>query len=381
MTTFLLHDDALRSYEMRHEIAEPVMDPIAFIELDNKRIVVGSDLEAPIFATREDIVDEFWNFASLGMEELIADASMPRELMGAELTLRALNRLGVKSVTVPPTFRLQTADHLRAAGIEVSVDGDAWMARRRKKTPWELEGIERAQRAVEMAMLTAARMLRDAEPTNDGTQLRFEGEILTAEWIREVMTNELLTQGAESEEILVQSGDSCLSLHAIGHGPIIPNASVVIDCFPRDRKTGVYTDMTRTFVPGAASEDLKGLHKHVCNALELAFEKVRPGATGIYDAVAEHFHSQGFDTQLHHQGPDTVKEGFPHGLGHGVGLEVHERPYLGRRGDALEEGDVIAIEPGLYVSGIGGVRLEDTVLVTESGPEHLSDPYPYDLEP
>lgn len=381
MTTYLLHDDAVRSYEMRHEIAEPVMDPITFIEHGGKRIVAGGDLEAPIFATREDVVDEFWDFSSLGVEELVTDPNVPKELIGAELTLRALNRLGVTEVNVPPTFRLLTADHLRSAGIEVVVDADAWVERRRKKTPWELEGIERAQRAVETAMLTAARMLREAEPTNNATQLRFEGEILTAEWIREVMTNELLSQGAESEEILVQSGDACLAGHASGHGPILPNQSVVIDCFPRDRRTGVYTDMTRTFVPGTASEDLKGLHKHVCAALELAFEKIKPGASGIYDAVAEHFHSQGFATQLHNEGPDTVKEGFTHALGHGVGLEVHERPYLGRRGDALQEGDVIAIEPGLYISGIGGVRLEDTVLVTEGGPEHLSDPYPYELEP
>ncbi|HWC13266.1 MAG TPA: Xaa-Pro peptidase family protein [Actinomycetota bacterium] len=381
MTTYLLHDDALRSYEMRHEIAEPIMDPITFIEHDGKRIVVGGDLEAPIFATREDIVDEFWDFSSLGSEELVVDPDVPKELIGPELTLRALGKLGVTSVIVPPTFRLLTADHLRAGGVEVVVDADAWIERRRKKTPWELEGIERAQRAVEMAMLTAARMLRDAEPTNNGEQLRFEGEILTAEWIREVMTKELLTQGAESEDILVQSGDACLAGHSIGHGPILPNQSVIIDCFPRDLKTGVYTDMTRTFVPGAASEDLKALHKHVCAALELACDKIKPGAGGVYDTVAEHFHSQGFATQLHKEGPETVKEGFTHALGHGVGLEVHERPYLGRRGDTLQEGDVIAIEPGLYIRGIGGVRLEDTVLVTDSGPEHLSDPYPYDLEP
>lgn len=381
MTTYLLHDDALRSYELRHEIAEPVMDPIAFIEHEGKRIVVGGDLDAPIFATREDVVDEFWDFGSLGVEELVVDPAMPKDLIGAELTSRALGRLGVTAVTVPPSFRLQTADHLRSKGIEVVVDAEAWIDRRRKKTPWELEGIERAQRAVETAMLTAARMLRDAEPTNNDSQLRFEGEILTAEWIREVMTNELSTQGAESEEILVQSGDACLAGHSIGHGPILPNQSVIIDCFPRDRKTGVYTDMTRTFVPGTVSEELQRLHKHVCSALELAYETIRPGATGVYNAIAEHFHSEGFPTQLHHEGPETLKEGFMHALGHGVGLEVHERPYLGRRGDELHEGDVIAVEPGLYIPGVGGVRLEDTVLVTESGPEHFSDPYPYDLEP
>ena len=380
MTTYLLHDDALRSHELRHEIAEPVMDPIAFIEHAGKRIVVGSDLEALIFATREDVVDEFWTFGSLGVEELAVDESVPKQVIGAELTLRALRKLGVSEVVVPPTFRLLTADHLRSGGIEVVVDADAWIERRRRKTPWELEGIERAQRAVETAMLTAARMLREAVPIS-GDRLRYEGEVLTSEYVREAMAAELLAQGAESEEIIVQSGDACLEGHNIGRGSILAGRSCVIDCFPRDRRTGVYTDMTRTFAPGGASEELKTLHKHVRAALDVAFDSIKPGATGLYDKVADHFHSQGFATQLHKTGPEPIKEGFTHALGHGVGLEVHERPYLGRRGDALKEGDVIAIEPGLYIRGVGGVRLEDTVVVTDRGAEHFTDPYPYELEP
>lgn len=380
MTTFLLHDNALRSYELRHEIGEPVGDPVAFIEHDGKRLLVGSELEAATFAAREDVVDEYWTFTALGYEELVKDLAFPRHLLDAELTLRALQKLGISSVVVPPSFQLQSADYLRSKGIEVVVDAEVWVERRRHKAPWELEGVERAQRAVETAMQTGARMLRDAEPTSD-SRLRYEGEILTADWIREVMSNELLSQGAESDEILVQSGDACLEGHLLGSGPILQDRSVIIDCFPRDRRTGVYTDMTRTFVPGTPTEDLRSLHKHVHAALEIAFDSIRPGAPGPHDKVSDYFHSQGFGTQANHTGEGAVKEGFTHGLGHGVGLEVHERPYIGRRADVLQEGDVIAIEPGLYVGGIGGVRLEDTVLVTDKGVEHLTDPYPYDLEP
>jgi Xaa-Pro aminopeptidase len=380
MTTYLLHDSALRSYELRHEIGERVADPVAFIEHDGRRLLVGSDFEAATFASREDVIDEYWSFSALGSEDLVKDKAFPQHLLDTELTFRALEKLGVTSVVVPPSFQLQSADHLRSKGIEVLVDDEVWVERRRKKTPWEIEGLERAQRAVETAMMTAARMLRDASPTSGG-QLRYEGEILTAEWIREVMSNELVSQGAESDEIIVQSGDACLAMHLLGDGPIIQDSSVIIDCFPRDRRTGVYTDMTRTFVPGNPSEDLRTLHKHVHAALELAFASIKPGDPGPHAAISEYFHSQGFATQLDHTGPDPIKEGFVHALGHGVGLEVHERPYMGRRADVLKEGDVIAVEPGLYIAGIGGVRLEDTVLVTENGVEHVTDPYPYDLEP
>lgn len=380
MTTFLLVADAQTNAEMRHEVGEPIMDDLIFIEHEGKRIVIGSVLEEATFAHREDVVDEFWNVHSLGAEELLKDDSFPEGFLMAELAVRALNRVGTRTAVVPSSFRLLEADYLRAKGIDLWVDQDAWALRRRRKAPWELEGAERAQRAADTAMLSAARMLRDAEPMNGGL-LRFEGEVLTAEWIREAMSAELLTQGAESEEIIVHSGDACLNGHEIGSGPILPDQSVIIDCFPRDRRTGVFSDMTRTFVPGRASGELEKLHAHCRTALEIAFESIRPGVKDAHSKVVEYFHSQGFPTFDHHTGDEPLIEGFWHSLGHGVGLQVHERPRVGRRSDELKAGDVIAVEPGLYFRGIGGVRLEDTVIVTDSGIEHITDPFPYDLEP
>ncbi|MDP9069086.1 MAG: M24 family metallopeptidase [Actinomycetota bacterium] len=380
MTTYLLHDDALASRELRHEIGEAVMDPITFMEQDGRRVVVGSPLEEAIFETREDVVDEFWSVDDFGYDALLRDDSFPNDLLGAEMVFRVLEKLGSSDVCVPASFSVLIADYLRDKGIQLRVDQAAWAQRRRQKTPWELEGIERAQRAAETAMLTAARMLRDAEPTREG-QLRFEGEILTAELIRVGMEAELLAQGAESQDILVHAGDACLRGHDIGTGPILPDTSCIIDCFPRDRRTGVYSDMTRTFVAGAPSDELQKLHGDCSRALEIAFESIRPGRKDAFTAVARYFDSQGYPTQLTHHGPGSLRQGFMHSLGHGVGLEVHEQPWIGRRADEFQVGDVVAVEPGLYFEGIGGVRLEDTVLVTDEGVEHFTDPYPYGLEP
>lgn len=379
-TTFLLYDDAVRSPEMRHEIGEPVMDPLTFVDHDGRRIVVASSLEESLLARREDMIDEVWNIHELGAEELVADPAFPLPLIGPELVRRALGKLNVLSVSVPPNFRTLVADYLRDKGIEVTVDSEAWALRRRRKTPTELEGTERAQRAAETALLAAMHMLREAEPASGG-RLKFEGEVLTAEWMREAMSAELLSQGAESDDIIIQSGDQCLDGHDLGTGPIAPDESLIIDCFPRDRRTGAFSDMTRTFVHGEPSAKLAKMHADCKAALEIAFESLRPGRNDAFEKVAGHFHSLGYPTQLRHNGSGPLVEGFSHSLGHGVGLEVHERPWMGRRSDELVEGDVVAVEPGLYFRGVGGVRLEDTVVITDDGVEHFTDPFPYDLEP
>src|SRR5688500_5073855 len=334
MTTYLLVDDALRSHELRHEIAEGVGDPVIFIEHDGRRILVGSILEQATFEKREDVVDEYWTFNDLGMEELVKSSSFPKESMIDELAVRALERLGVFGVTVPGSFRLATADDLRDKGIEINIDIDEWKMRRRRKSPWEIEGIERAQRAADTAMMTAARMLRDAEPTADG-RLRFEGEILTSELVRVAMQAELLDAGAYSEEILVQCGDAALSGHELGSGPIMVDQSVVIDVFPIDRRTTCWSDMTRTFVSGTPNEELRNLHAHVRKALDIAFDSLRPGTSNAHQAVADYFNDQGFPTASHHQGPTPLRAGSFHPLGHAVGLRPHEPPALGRLPDAL----------------------------------------------
>jgi Xaa-Pro aminopeptidase len=141
--------------------------------------------------------------------------------------------------------------------------------------------------------------------------------------------------------------------------------------------------MTRTFVVGEVSEAVRAQEELVRQALESARAAVRPGVSGreLYDLTCDLFEAAGFRTQRTGPGDSDPDEGFQFSLGHGVGLRVHEDPGLGRAGHAgLVAGDVIAIEPGLWQSGIGGVRFEDLLLVTAEGCETLTD-YPYDLAP
>ncbi len=141
--------------------------------------------------------------------------------------------------------------------------------------------------------------------------------------------------------------------------------------------------MTRTFVVGEAPPAVRNQEALVRDAIERVREAARPGITGreLHGIACDVFEAAGHRTQRTGPGDEDPNEGFQFGLGHGVGLEVHEEPGLGRLGRSpLVAGDVVAIEPGLWEREVGGVRFEDLLLITDDGPETLTD-YPYDLTP
>ena len=186
-----------------------------------------------------------------------------------------------------------------------------------------------------------------------------------------------------ADEMIAAHGPQTAIGHHMGEGPIAADEPIVIDVWPRDRQSGCYADMTRTFVVGTPADDVVEWHRLCLQALEDAVAAIRPGASGgeLNRQSCELFQQHGYSTALTKEPGVPLEDGFFHGLGHGVGLEVHEAPTLGITGkEALVSGDVVTVEPGLYRKGYGGVRLEDLVLVTDDGAENLTR-FPYDLTP
>ena len=281
---------------------------------------------------------------------------------------------------MPPGFPVAHADYLRANGVDVVVDREVFDNRRRSKNETEIAGIRRAQRACEAALDAARELLRKAQP--NGAGLEVDGKALTCERIKRVIEDVFADHEVDGSDMIVSHGPQTAVGHNSGSGQIVANEPIVFDLFPKDKATGCYSDMTRTYVVGEPSDEVKEWYALVKRALETSTADVKPGVNGraLFELVCDQFQEAGYKTQLNKDPGEVLEDGFFHSLGHGVGLEVHELPSMGRTGQDLVPGDVITIEPGLYRSGYGGLRLEDIVLVTKDGHEVLTD-YPYDLAP
>ena len=378
MPDILIHGDTIRSPELRHEVPVPIPDPFLYAEKGGRRVAILHSLEIP--RVREDAPElEIIPLEQLGTDELFAQGKKGWEIE-LEVAVRACRELGIDQAAVPPSFPVGHADHLRAHGIEVVVERDLFDNRRRSKNETEIAGIRRAQRACEAALDAARELLRNAQ--QNGAGLEVGGQPLTCERIKRVIEDVFADHEVEGSDMIVAHGPQTAVGHNSGSGQIAPNEPIVFDLFPKDKATGCYSDMTRTYVVGEPSDEVKEWYTLVKRALETSTAGVKPGVNGraLFELVCDQFHEAGYKTQLNKDPGEVLEDGFFHSLGHGVGLEVHELPSMGRSGQDLVPGDVITIEPGLYRSGYGGLRLEDIVLVTKDGYEVLTN-YPYDLTP
>ncbi|MFO7871644.1 MAG: Xaa-Pro peptidase family protein [Kiritimatiellia bacterium] len=278
--------------------------------------------------------------------------------------------LGIRSVRVDPGFPLGAAENLRKAHIAVKTAPDGLFPQRAVKTPAELAEIKTSQEAAVIAMRSAIAKIAESRPDSWGL-LRSEKKILTSEGLRQKISRVLLEHDCVCEDTIAACGKQSADPHEKGRGPLYAGEPVVIDIFPRHMEHGYWGDLTRTVVRGEASPALRAMYRAVRAAQLAGLKALKAGVkcSTVHRRTRQELERRGYVTVT----ADEKAEGFIHGTGHGVGLEIHEHPILGPGGEQrLKKGNVVTVEPGLYYPGTGGVRIEDTVAVTSAGYRYLA---------
>ena len=348
-------------------------DPVICLRAAGKSYLAVSAMEYGR-AKRDARVDEVLSYDELGVFRLareLKSADRGQAAAAAEL----IKSLGAEGpVYVPPHTGVVYADELRARGVDISPDARLFSGMRRQKTEAEIAAIEQTQRAVEAACHHAVGILRESGVASDGT-LSWRGETLTSETLRAEIDTDLLRRGCAAENTITAGGVQATDPHERGSGPLHAGESIILDIFPLGRENRYFADMTRTVVKGDPPNGLRRMYDAVLESQEAALAMIRAGVNGreVHSRVSEILHEKGYKTAQHDQEPGVpLQEGFMHGTGHGVGLEIHESPRVSLADEELLPGDVITVEPGVYDPAVGGVRIEDLVVVTEGGCRNLT---------
>jgi Xaa-Pro aminopeptidase len=341
---------------------------------DREDVLVVSGLELER-ARAESAAAEILDRVDVGWRER-------RDVLGAWADVAAglLRRRGVSAVRVAPTLPAAVYEELRRSGVGMEIDADLFVEERRRKTDEQLEGIRAAQRAAEAACREVVRGLAEATP-RDGVLMR-GGEPLTSEWLMARAQLVLGEHGCGTDEMIVCGAPDSALPHARGTGPIRAGGPVVIDIFPRHRASGYHGDLTRTVVVGDVPPRVRDMHRACLAALDEALRSLRAGADGrdVHRAACRVLVDAGYGTLTEGLEGEGDVPRMVHSTGHGIGLEVHEAPQLRDLSWPLAARDVVTVEPGLYLLGVGGVRVEDTVAVTDEGHDNLTT-LTRDLEP
>jgi Xaa-Pro aminopeptidase len=357
-----------------HRLRFSVGDPVALIVLEadkgvGETILILRDIEMGRARqqARADRIACPADFSPAG------GLSGDRETATAQALAEYLVRDGIERVTCDRSFPFLYAHELHARGIGVDCDTALGVTERRRKDEQELAWLRRAQSVTEQVVERACRMVAGADVASDGT-LRRDGQVLTSERVREEIDLWLLKQGFANPPCIVAGGPDGADCHQLGSGSLRTGQPVIIDVFPRDRHSLYYGDCTRTVVHGPISPALVRMHEAVVAAKLAASAVCRAGATGeeVHEAAAKVMTEFGFAMGLPSEEAPEDFCAMVHGTGHGIGLDVHEPPLLDRGGPELVAGDVVTVEPGLYSRALGGIRVEDMIVVRDGECEVLN---------
>lgn len=353
--------------DMLYAVRMFVPDPFIFLRVGRTGFAILNDLE--IGRGRKAI--KHCKVLSLSEYQLRARKAGVKRPGLAQVIRLVLDEHKIRKIAVPPTFPHGLARQLRNLDVKVKVCGGGVFPQREIKSAEEVKKISAALMMAEVGLAEAIQILKRAKIAKNGRLLLNNNVPLTSERLRAVIDTTIVQAGGQTNHTIVAGGAQACDPHEPGYGALRANVPIILDVFPRSQKTGYFGDITRTVVKGRASEAVRKMYHAVAQAQEVALQHMSQGvsAGAVHKKVDDFFRKQGFRTSR----SNGRMEGFFHGTGHGVGLEIHEAPQISKTSvDKFKNGHVVTVEPGLYYAGCGGIRLEDMACLGKSGIKNLT---------
>ena len=366
----LIFASSEESADMLYATKFSVPDAFLFLLQNGKKTILLSDLEIDR-GRKQAKVDELIALSSI---ERVLEKRLKSKPPIEKTIAQFLRKRRIRRAAVPYGFPIGLATELAKEGVVVvPIHGPFW-SEREFKTPEELRLIRLAVRVTEIGLARGLEILQAAE-IGSGKKLVWAGKPLTSERLRAEIDTAILHAGGVSANTIVAGGDQACDPHNRGSGRLKANSLIILDIFPKHAESGYYGDLTRSVVKGQASEAQRKLWHTVLEAQKFSLQKIRAGGSGaaLEQEVSEFFQEKGYPKEIR----NGRWVGFFHGLGHGLGLEIHDEPRIAKT--EFKPGQVLTVEPGLYIPGVGGARIEDDGVVTESGFNVLSI-FPKQLE-
>jgi Xaa-Pro aminopeptidase len=334
-------------------------DPFLAFEVEGRRYAISNSLE----------IDEMRRNSAFDEVLLAKDLAKNEDASTLDLIQCILEKFSERDLLLPKNFPADLILKLQERRIKFSLVEGEFLPERSIKSSFELAQIRKAC-AIISDVFGHVRSLLAASKIVDGI-LYYGDEALSSEFVRSEIARICFEGGAIAKETIVACGKDGAFPHSRGRGVLEENEFIVVDIFPRLIESGYYGDMTRTFLRGQPSESQVKMYAAVREVQRRAISEIRRGknAKEIHKNNVEMFTKLGYLS--------TDSEGFFHGTGHGLGLDLHESPSIGERDHILRSGEVVTVEPGLYYPAMGGVRIEDVLVVGDAGAELLSN-FPYD---
>ncbi len=362
----LMVADSEHDANMLYAVGFFMPDPFIYLGVKGVSYLVSSDLELD----RARKLSRHCQVLSLSRFQHKLRKQGMKEPQLAHVIQFIIRQHRLKKLFVPASFSYGLAQELRRLKIKLKVRQGPFFPERECKTADEVKKISASLIMAEVGLSEALLVLKSSIIGKNG-RLYYRNNPLTADKLRSVINVAIFQAGGIASHTIVAGGRQGSNPHEEGNGVLKAHQPIIIDIFPRSQKTGYFGDITRTVVRGRSSEAVRKMYQTVARAQALAFSMMRhltPGAE-VHRAVQEFFVQQGYPTGRH----NGRLQGFFHGTGHGLGLELHEAPRVGpNSSDVLKADQVVTVEPGLYLPEIGGVRLEDVALITRQAPSNLT---------